>query len=77
MHAGRWNSANLHRRIRGLSPGLTEICCHPRTAKPGGENHDWGHDPAIELAALTDPKLPQFLERECVRVTTFGEVFGQ
>jgi len=76
MHTGRWNSANLHRRIRALRPGLTEICCHPRAVGSSSEKPDWGYDPALELAALIDPGLRQLLDAECVRLTTFGEVFG-
>lgn len=77
IHTGRWNSANLHRHIRALRPGLTEICCHPRTVPLDSEKPDWGNDPAVELAALTDPELPQFLEEERIRVTTFEEAFSR
>lgn len=77
MHAGRWNGENLRRQIRALRPGLTEICCHPRAAAlPGEEAQKWGYDYRGELAALTDPELPRFLERENLRLTTFGESFS-
>jgi hopanoid biosynthesis associated protein HpnK len=77
IHAGRWNYATLYRRIRGLRPGVTEICCHPRAENSSGDGHDWRHDSAAELAALTDPELQQFLEDERVQVTTFGEAFAK
>ncbi len=76
MDAGRWNGQNLRRRIRALQSGLTEICCHPRAAAlPGEEAQDWGYDYHAELAALTDPELPRFLNAERVLITSFGESF--
>ncbi len=78
MDAGRWNGQNLRRRIRALRSGLTEICCHPRAAAlPGEEAHDWGYDCPAELAALTDPELPRFLDAERVLITSFDECFSK
>lgn len=77
MDAGRWSSVNLRRRIRGLRQGLTEICCHPRAAVSTADESSWRRNAAAELAALTDPELQQVLDEERVRVTTFGEAFGE
>ena len=74
-HAGRWNIRNLHEQIESLSPGVTEICCHPRSEPATEAAYDWGYATKEELEALTSDEIQRTLDEQKVRVTTFRERF--
>lgn len=63
---------NLVRIIGELSPGVTEVACHP--------GYDYGletmyrSERAMEVAALCDGRVKEAIRRAGVRVVNFGEV---
>ena len=75
MEAGRWNSKSLRQTIAALRPGVTEICCHPRSEPAPEKQYDWGYNFKEELAALSSDHLRQFIEEQEVRLTSFRDCF--
>jgi glycosyltransferase involved in cell wall biosynthesis len=74
-HAGRWNVRNLHEQITSLPPGVTEICCHPRSETAAETACNWGYETREEFEALTSEDIRRALKEQKVRVTTFRERF--
>jgi hopanoid biosynthesis associated protein HpnK len=77
MEAGRWNFKSLRHTIAALRPGVTEICCHPRSEPAPEKQYDWGYNFKEELAALASAGLRQFIEEQDVRLTTFRDCFAK
>ena len=75
MHAGRWNNKTLRETIEALPPGVTEICCHPRSEPADEPGYDWSYKFREELDALTSEELRATLKRESVSLTFFSERF--
>lgn len=70
-----WSGAMTKARLRGLieniPDGLTEIYTHPATGSYPGSAP--GYQYAGELAALTDPALPERLAARNIRLGGFGD----
>jgi len=65
-----WISADaLLQLLRDLPAGTTELGCHP--GRPGVRDA-YGPERALELAALTDPRLPAFLAQQRIRLISFS-----
>ena len=77
MEAGRWNSKSLRQTISALRPGVTEICCHPRSEPAPEKQYDWGYNFKEELATLASAGLRQFIEEQNVRLTSFRDCFAK
>lgn len=75
MEAGRWNAKSLRSKVKSLRPGLTEICCHPRSGPAPEPAWDWGCNFREELAALTGDELPRLLKELNVKLTSFRDCF--
>ena len=56
-----------------LADGIYEFCVHPGYFDPGLEAV-YHRERESELATLTDPRLPAFLEGEGIRVISFAEL---
>ena len=56
-----------------LSEGIYEFCVHPGYFDPALEAV-YHRDRELELATLTDPRLPAFLESEGIRLISFREL---
>jgi chitin disaccharide deacetylase len=56
-----------------LADGIYEFCVHPGYFDPGLEAV-YHRDRELELATLTDPRLPSFLESEGIRLISFGDL---
>ena len=77
MEAGRWNFKTLRHTISTLRPGVTEICCHPRSQPAPEKQYDWGYNFTEELATLADGQLRRFIEEQDVRLTSFRDCFAK
>ena len=58
--------------IADLPDGISEIYCHPATARPAGVPESY--DPATELAALLDRGVGETLARAGLRPMRFGDL---
>lgn len=58
-----------------LTEGIYEFCCHPGYFDPALEAV-YHRDRELELATLTDPGLPAFLEREGIRLISYADLPG-
>jgi predicted glycoside hydrolase/deacetylase ChbG (UPF0249 family) len=76
MEAGRWNERSLKDAVAALQPGVTEICCHPRSEPATEPGYDWGYNFQAELAALTSSRIANLLEEQNVRLTSFRDCFS-
>ena len=76
MDAGRWNVKSLQSTIAALRPGVTEICCHPRSEPAPEKQYDWGYNFTEELATLASDRLRQFLAEQNVQLTSFRDCFA-
>jgi predicted glycoside hydrolase/deacetylase ChbG (UPF0249 family) len=58
--------------IEGLSPGVTELACHPATAP---DHHSaYGQERVTEVEALCDPRVRSAVERSGVKLESFAGV---
>lgn len=73
MEMGRWNENSLRAAIQSLRPGVTEICCHPRSGPDAASEPGCGFQ--HESAVFSSDGLPPLLKAENVRVTSFREWF--
>jgi len=75
MEAGRWDDRSLRDSLAALRPGVTEVCCHPRSEPATEGAYDWGYDFGRELAALTSTRVKHLLEEQNVGLTSFRDCF--
>ena len=64
--------AALARLIDGLSPGVTELACHP--GLDDTSPLAYGRERALEVAALCDASVRQAVSRAGVRLIGFGQL---
>jgi predicted glycoside hydrolase/deacetylase ChbG (UPF0249 family) len=79
---GQWNDGRqyleaisadgLIRTILGLSPGITELACHP--GDDPGLDSDYREERSLELAALCDPRVREALVGARIELRTFEGV---
>ena len=70
--SGYLNAENLLTALRQLPEGLTELMVHPGYADaPDGFS---GPEREIELRALTDPRIKDFLKQAKIDLTGFGKL---
>jgi hopanoid biosynthesis associated protein HpnK len=70
--SGRLDAARLEALIAALPDGISEIYCHPATARPDGVPARY--HPATELAALLDRRVGDTLARAGLRPVRFGDL---
>ena len=70
--SGRLDAARLQALIAALPEGISEIYCHPATARPAGVPDSY--HPATELAALLDRGVGAALARAGVRPVRFADL---
>ncbi|MGB8352451.1 MAG: ChbG/HpnK family deacetylase [Chthoniobacteraceae bacterium] len=75
MEAGRWSDSSLRDSLAALRPGVTEICCHPRSEPATEAGYDWGYDHKAELAALTSARVKHLIGEQNVELTSFRDCF--
>jgi predicted glycoside hydrolase/deacetylase ChbG (UPF0249 family) len=63
---------NLVRILESLSPGITELCCHP--GFDDGLNTMYCGERAHEVETLTDPAIRQALEAQSVHLISFLDI---
>jgi predicted glycoside hydrolase/deacetylase ChbG (UPF0249 family) len=66
------SAENLVRIIGELSPGVTEVACHP--GYDNGLETMYRVERAMEVAALCDGRVKEAIGRAGVRLVNFGEV---
>jgi hopanoid biosynthesis associated protein HpnK len=76
MHqTGHVDEAYLLHVLRTLSPGLSELYCHPATGPSTAlAPYQRGYDPAAELAALTSARVRVEVERRSVELVSYATV---
>jgi hopanoid biosynthesis associated protein HpnK len=70
--SGRLDAARLQALIAALPDGISEIYCHPATARPAGVPDSY--HPATELAALRDRGVADTMARAGLRPVRFGDL---
>lgn len=70
--SGRLDAARLSALIAALPEGISEIYCHPATARPAGVLDSY--HPDTELAALIDRRVGDTLARAGLRPVRFGDL---
>jgi predicted glycoside hydrolase/deacetylase ChbG (UPF0249 family) len=61
--------------IRGLTPGATELACHPGIGADTGSSYD--HERAAEVEVLCDARVLTALEREGVALRSFADIASE
>ena len=75
MEAGGWDDSSLRDSLAALRPGVTEICCHPRSEPATEAGYDWGYNCKAELDALTSARVKHLIEEQNVELTSFRDCF--
>jgi predicted glycoside hydrolase/deacetylase ChbG (UPF0249 family) len=69
-----WTAARLLDQLATLSPGVTELMCHPGRFDDDLAYSRYGRQREVELAALCDPEARATVDRLGVRLCHFGAV---
>jgi hopanoid biosynthesis associated protein HpnK len=73
--SGNLHKKNLHKVFESLpTTGTCELMCHPGLADSSTRYAHWRYHWAIELTALTDPEIAEFLRQRGVRLISYREL---
>jgi predicted glycoside hydrolase/deacetylase ChbG (UPF0249 family) len=64
--------AGLVRTLEALPPGITELGCHPGHAEDLDTMYQ--RERAWELSTLCDPRIPEALDRQQIRLISFKDI---
>jgi predicted glycoside hydrolase/deacetylase ChbG (UPF0249 family) len=68
-----WTLERFAHAVAMLSPGVTELMCHPGYA-PSHVQSGYAAQREVELATLTDPRAGELLDRSGARLANFSEL---
>jgi predicted glycoside hydrolase/deacetylase ChbG (UPF0249 family) len=75
QHPGHIEVADLLALLSRVEEGVTELMCHPGEPDPQlVATSAYARERPVELAALTDARVRDALERERISLTTFAEL---
>jgi predicted glycoside hydrolase/deacetylase ChbG (UPF0249 family) len=69
-----WTPERLRALVAGLTPGVTEICCHPGYYDPSLAVSSYGKQREAELRALCDPEVLTAVEQAGVRLISYADL---